>query len=64
VPALSEFLWRFPHFEARLRRQVQLHWALSHDARAPASPGGTTILPKTPMARRPRPFIPRCRGQS
>jgi len=30
-PKLDEFLWRFPRFADRLRRQLGLHWALAND---------------------------------
>jgi hypothetical protein len=66
VPALTEFVWRFPQFEGRLRRQVGLHRALSDDdGRAPPPPGQADDTPPdangeagpTAVAPTPRPAV-------
>jgi eukaryotic-like serine/threonine-protein kinase len=48
APKLDEFLWRFPRFAERLRRQLNLHHALAADETAgePDLPGETPAADK------------------
>jgi serine/threonine protein kinase/Flp pilus assembly protein TadD len=70
-PALEEFLWRFPHFADRLRRQVALHRALqaedqesgpptvAPDDLPPALGPDTVPAPAPPVPRSGLPSAPR-----